>query len=57
MKTLKIALLSLAAALGEKDVDNSDLVLDAKQKKRLLRRAVHAYDDLAGLEAVKNAEG
>ena len=48
---------SLAAALGENKVEDSDLLLDARQKKRLLRKAVNAYDDLAGLEAVKDAEG
>ena len=47
---------SLAAALGENKVEESDLLLDARQKKRLLRKAVNAYDDLAGLEAVKDAE-
>jgi CHAD domain-containing protein len=48
---------ALAAALGENKVDGSDLLLDAGQKKRLLRKAVNAYDDLAALEAVKDAEG
>lgn len=44
---------SLAAALGENKVDGSDLLLDARQKKRLLRKAVNAYGDLAGLDVVK----
>jgi hypothetical protein len=48
---------SLAAALGENNMDDSDLLLDARQKKRLLRKAVNAYHDLAGLEAVKDVEG
>jgi CHAD domain-containing protein len=48
---------SLAAALGEDKVDESDLLLDARQKRRLLRKAVNAYDDLAALEPPKDAEG
>ena len=48
---------SLAAALGENKVDESDLLLDARQKRRLLRKAVNAYDELTMLEAAKDAEG
>ncbi len=48
---------SLAAALGENKVDESGLLLDAKQRKRLLRKAVNAYDELARLEALKTARG
>jgi CHAD domain-containing protein len=43
---------ALAAAFGEK-VDDSNLLLDGKQKKRLLRKAANAYDDLAGLEPLR----
>ncbi len=46
---------ALAAALGDSKMDESDLLLDARQKKRLLRKAVNAYDDLAGLDAPNNA--
>ena len=48
---------ALAAALGEHKIDESDLLLDAKQKKRLLRKAVNAYEELAGLEPLKIANG
>ena len=48
---------ALAAALGDKRVDESELLLDARQKKRLLRKAVNAYRDLAELEALKDAQG
>lgn len=48
---------SLLATLGDSKVDESGLLLDAGQKKRLLRKAARAYDDLAGLEALKMAEG
>ena len=46
---------SLAAALGT-DADEGGLLLDAKQKKRLLRKAVKAYDELAELEPLRIAE-
>jgi CHAD domain-containing protein len=46
---------ALAAALGENKVDESGLLLDTKQKKRLLRKAVDAYEELAGLEPLKIA--
>jgi CHAD domain-containing protein len=42
---------SLAAALGDGKVDASDLLLNARQKKRLLRKAVNAYEELAAIEA------
>jgi CHAD domain-containing protein len=48
---------SLAATLGENKVDESGLLLDAKQRKRLLRKAVNAYDELARLEALKMSDG
>ncbi len=41
---------ALAAAFGEIKMDDSDLLFDARQKKRLLRKAVSAYDELSGLE-------
>jgi CHAD domain-containing protein len=44
---------ALAGTLGEGKVDGSDLLLDAKQKKRLLRKAVNAYEELEGLEPLK----
>jgi CHAD domain-containing protein len=47
---------TLAAALGEDTADGNDLLLGAKQKKRLLRRAVNAYDELAELEPLKISE-
>ena len=46
---------ALAAAFGEA-VDDSDLLLDGKQRKRLLRKAADAYDELAELEPLKIAE-
>lgn len=47
---------SLLGALGDDKIDEGDLLLDAKQKKRLLRKAVNAYDELADLEPPKMAE-
>ena len=47
---------TLAAALGEDRLDGSDLVLDAKQKKRLLRKITSAYEELAALEPLRMAE-
>ena len=44
---------ALAAALGEDKMDESDLALDAKQKKRLLRKAASAYEELAELGPLK----
>jgi CHAD domain-containing protein len=44
---------ALAAALGEDRVDGSDLALQPKQKKRLLRKAVNAYEEFAALEPLK----
>jgi CHAD domain-containing protein len=46
---------ALAAAFGADKTDGSDLLLDAKQKKHLLRRAANAYDELAELESLKIA--
>jgi CHAD domain-containing protein len=40
---------ALMAALGEDKVNGGELALDAKQKKRLLRKATGAYEELAGL--------
>ena len=48
---------SLVAALGENNVDGSDLLLDAKQKKRLLRKAVNAYEDLSAAAPRKISGG
>jgi CHAD domain-containing protein len=48
---------ALAAALGEDKLDGNDLALDAKQKKRLLRKAVSAYEELAGLEPLEISNG
>ena len=48
---------SLAATLGENKVDESGLLLDAKQRKRLLRKAANAYDELARLEALRMSDG
>jgi CHAD domain-containing protein len=48
---------ALAAAFGEDKADGSDLLLDAKQKKNLLRRAASAYDELAELEPLKVSNG
>jgi CHAD domain-containing protein len=48
---------SLAATLGENNPDKSGLLLDVKQKKRLLRKALKAYDELAMLERLQMADG
>ena len=48
---------ALAAALGEDKMDGSELALDAKQKKRLLRKATSAYEELAELGPLKMADG
>jgi inorganic triphosphatase YgiF len=48
---------ALAAAFGADKTDGSDLLLDAKQKKHLLRRAANAYDELAELESLKIPNG
>jgi CHAD domain-containing protein len=48
---------ALAAALGEAEMDGSERALRPKQKKRLLRKAVKAYDELAELEPPRMAEG
>lgn len=47
---------ALAAALGEDNMDESDLALQPKQKKRLLRKATSAYEVLATLVPLKMAE-
>ena len=44
---------ALAAALGEDKMDGSDLALQPKQKKRLLRKAISAYEELAGLKSLE----
>ncbi|WP_298258301.1 CHAD domain-containing protein [Bradyrhizobium sp.] len=44
---------SLLRALGDDEAGAADLLLDARQKKRLLRKAVKAYDELAELEPPK----
>ncbi len=44
---------ALAAALGEDKMDGSEFALDAKQKKRLLRKATSAYEELAELGPLK----
>jgi len=44
---------ALAAALGEDKTDGSERALQPKQKKRLLRKAAGAYDDLAKLKPLK----
>jgi CHAD domain-containing protein len=44
---------ALAGTLGEDKLHGSDLLLDRKQKKRLLRKAVNAYEELEGLEPLK----
>ena len=41
---------ALAAAFGGSKMDDSDLLLNARQKKHLLRKAVSAYGELAGLD-------
>jgi CHAD domain-containing protein len=48
---------TLAAALGEDTADGNDLLLDARQKKRLLRKAVKAYDELSGFGPLKLTNG
>jgi CHAD domain-containing protein len=48
---------ALAAAFGEVQANGNDLLLDGKQKKRLLRRAVKAYDELGEAEPLKMAKG
>ena len=48
---------SLTAALGGDKVDQVDLLLDTKQKKRLMRKAVKAYDELTKLEPLKSSGG
>jgi CHAD domain-containing protein len=48
---------ALAAAFGEDKADGSDLLLDTKQKKHLLRRAANAYDELAELEPLRISNG
>lgn len=48
---------ALAAALGDTNVDDGDLLLDAKQKKRLLRKAASAYEELAELKPLKITSG
>ena len=45
--------LAMASALGNGKANGVDLALKPKQKKRLLRRAVNAYEDIAGIESVK----
>jgi CHAD domain-containing protein len=47
---------ALAAALGEDNMDESDLALQPKQKKRLLRKATSAYEELATLVPLRMAE-
>src|SRR5580692_1587431 len=47
---------ALAAALSEDNMDESDLALQPKQKKRLLRKATSAYEELATLVPLKMAE-
>ena len=44
---------ALAAAFGEDQMNGSELLLDGKQKKRLLRKAVGVYDELAVLKPLK----
>ena len=41
---------ALAGALGNGEANGADLSLKPKQKKSLLRKAVNAYEDIAGLE-------
>jgi CHAD domain-containing protein len=48
---------ALAAAFGEDQMNGNDLLLDGKQKKRLLRKAVGAYHELAELEPLKISNG
>jgi hypothetical protein len=40
---------ALAAALGEPRMDGNALALQPKQKRRLLRKATGAYEELAAL--------
>ena len=47
---------SFLRALGEDKADQGDLLLDSKQKKRLLRKAVKAYDELNELEPPKTSD-
>jgi CHAD domain-containing protein len=44
---------ALAAALGEHEMDGDALALQPKQKKRLLRKAISAYDELAKLKPLE----
>ena len=44
---------SLAATLGEDKTEASDLLLKPKQKKRLLRKAANAYEELAKIKPLK----
>ena len=44
---------ALAAAFGQDQMNGSDLLLDGKQKKHLLRKAVRAYDGLGKLDPLK----
>jgi CHAD domain-containing protein len=44
---------ALAAAFGEGNANGGDLLLDANQKKLLLRRAAAAYRELAALKPLK----
>jgi CHAD domain-containing protein len=48
---------ALAAAFGEDRMDESELALQPKQKKRLLRKAASAYEELAALEPLKMLGG
>ena len=48
---------ALAATFGEDKVDGRDLALQPKQKKRLLRKATRAYEELADLEPLKISDG
>ena len=48
---------ALAGALGNGKVDGADLSLSPKQKKRLLRKAVNAYGEIAGIEPPKISNG
>jgi len=47
---------AMAGALGNGSANGVDLSLKPKQKKRLLRKAVSAYEDIAGFERQKIAE-
>ena len=47
---------ALASALGEDKADGSDLALAPKQKKRLLRKATSAYEELATLGPLRISE-